>query len=122
VRHVNRRLEVDVQCAVELLLGVVVEAPAAGQRVVGHEDVDPAGTLDEVAGGGDRLEVGGQRLGTLAAELLHSLVQHLLAPPAEQQVCPALVEGEGDGTADAPGCASEQNPGFRDLHGGDPSP
>ena len=96
--------------------------PAApGQRVVGHEDVDAARPLHQVARGDHRLQVGGDGLGALAAELGHPLVEHLLAAPAQQQMPAALVQLLGDRPADSAGRARQQDPAAFDLHGGDPS-
>jgi hypothetical protein len=47
--HLHRRGQVDVERALDLIDGVLVEAPTGRQRVVGDQDVDATGALDQVA-------------------------------------------------------------------------
>ena len=114
VRQRDRRAQVDVERAVDLLdREATPGAPTPGSAGVGDQDVDLAGLADagarprpvaEVDGQRARVELGGERL------------EHVGAPPGEDQLGAAPVQRAGDRVADAAGGAGEQDGGAGDLH------
>ncbi len=113
VREHDRRAQVDVEGAVDLLDGEGLQGPGGGQGGVGDEDVDVAGVRREALDGGALAEVDRQRA---RAELGGERLEHVGAPSGQDQRGAACAQRPCDRVADAAGGAGEQHGGAGDLH------
>ena len=109
----DRRAQVHVERAVDLLLAVVVEAPGGGQRGVGHQHVDLAGTLGEPP---DVPPIGEVGLHDLASDLARQILEHLDPAPGEDELRAPLGQRARDRVAEATGRAGQQRALARELH------